>query len=127
MSLVHDMPGQPWTTKGFAGTHCLCVKGFIFCAGLWKSTKGGGQGEVSVHMWRLLGCQVGAGSFVRLGAGSVVKVIVVVIEWGDGTRARLSTALMTRVISTRSTSDFSVKFWRVCDCCVATLRRLSDC
>jgi len=81
-----------------------------------------------VCTWRLLGCQVGTSGFLISGAGAVGKVIVViVIEWGEGTRAMWSTALMTHVISARSTSDFAIKFWRAWDCCLATSRMLMDC
>jgi len=127
LSLVRGMPGHPLTTRGFAGAHCMWVRCFGFCAGRWKGARGGGQGEVSVRTW-LLGCRFGTGGFVISGAGAVGKVIVVfVIEWGERTRARWSTVLMTHVISARSISDFAIKFLRAWDCCLATSRMLMDC
>jgi len=50
LSLVHDMPGHPWTTEGFAVTHFLHIGGFSFWAGFGKGAGGGGgQGEALVH------------------------------------------------------------------------------
>jgi len=49
------MPGQPRTTKDFAGTFLIHVGGFNFFAGFGKiASGGGGHGETSVGQCRLL-------------------------------------------------------------------------
>jgi len=74
-------------------------------------------GVAGVLSWNWLVCDIG-----------YRKVVVVfVIEWGEGTRARWSIMLTTHAISARSTSDFAIRFQRARDCCFMTSRRLMDC
>ena len=127
------LPRRPLTIKGFAATLFIRVRGFVFWAGFGNSSGVlGGQGVMLVL--RLLRYQVeqsGGFSFVVAGAG--LKVIVEFVI-GDGhgagtafsgswTVTNLSTLLMTRVISIRSSSDSVIKWRMACDCCCMSVRR----